>query len=60
MTTKQKEKDQPQKIDEQPKTLKEAPEKENQEDQLELDSDVEMEGLVDSITKKESSMKNKD
>ena len=57
MTTKQNDKDQLQKNDTQSNTEAESQQVENQDDQLSLDSDMEMEGLVDSIAKKEESMK---
>lgn len=57
MATKQNDKDQLQKKDTQSNTEAESQKIENQDDQLELDSDMEMEGLVDSIAKKEESMK---
>jgi len=57
MNTKANKKDQPQKDDKQLSNNSELPEEEIQADQLELDSDIELEGLVDSITSKERSMK---
>lgn len=56
MDTKPDKKDKPQQ-EEQSTISQESSEEEAAGDQLELDSDIEMEGLVDSITSKERSMK---